>query len=117
FVWKLHPPMLKALGLDDKISVGSWAEPAVAVLAKGKRLRGTPADPFRWTSVRRIERELPGEYVDAIDVVLARLTADNLDAAVAIAELPDHVRGYEDLKLRRVAEYRTQLAQALASFG
>jgi indolepyruvate ferredoxin oxidoreductase len=43
--------------------------------------------------------------------VLAALTADNLDAAVRVAELPDLVRGYEELKLERVAEFRRRLAQ------
>jgi indolepyruvate ferredoxin oxidoreductase len=116
-VWKLHPPLLRVLGMDDKISLGAWAEPAIRVLARGKRLRGTPADPFRWTEVRRVERQLAGEYTDAIDVVLGRLRGDNLEAAVALAELPDLVRGYESIKLRRVSEYRQQLAQALAAFA
>jgi indolepyruvate ferredoxin oxidoreductase len=31
--WKLHPPMMRALGLDRKISIGSWATPAVRGLA------------------------------------------------------------------------------------
>ena len=42
--------------------------------------------------------------------MLGALTADNLDAAVAVAELPDLVRGYEELKLERVAEFRRRLA-------
>jgi indolepyruvate ferredoxin oxidoreductase len=106
--------MLAALGLEDKISVGAWAEPGVRLLAKGKRLRGTPADPFGRTEMRRLERELPGEYVEAVDRTLAVLSAENLDRAVALAGLPDRVRGYEELKLRRIGEYRTALAGALA---
>ncbi len=115
--WKLHPPMLKALGMGGKISVGAWAEPGVRLLARGKRLRGTPADPFGRTELRRLEQELPGEYAAAIDKALGTLTADNLDQAVALAALADQVRGYEDLKLRRIAEYRTALATALAALG
>ena len=41
------------------------------------------------------------------------LTADRLDEAVAIAGLPDRVRGYEDLKLRRIGEYRRELAERI----
>jgi indolepyruvate ferredoxin oxidoreductase len=41
--------------------------------------------------------------------VLDALTVDDLDHAVRIAELPDLVRGYEDLKLERVAEFRRRL--------
>ena len=46
----------------------------------------------------------------------ARLDAANLDEAVAIASLPDQVRGYEHIKLRRAAVYRAELAERLAAF-
>ena len=36
---------------------------------------------------------------------------------LTIAELPDRVRGYESLKLRRVEEYRLELAERLARLG
>ena len=38
-----------------------------------------------------------------------RLDPNALDDAVEIASLPDQVRGYEDLKLRRAAAYRAEL--------
>ena len=115
--WRLHPPMLRALGLDNKISIGGWAEPAVHLLARGKKLRGTALDPFRWPEVRRVERQLPGQYVQAIDRVIGRLSAGNLPAAVEIAELPDLVRGYEHIKLANVARHRAALSEAVAAFG
>jgi len=112
--WRLHPPLLRALGLSHKISIGPWAAPAVRLLARLKRLRGTPLDPFGHARVRAVERELPGEYVRAIDAVLERLAPENLAAAVALARLPDSVRGYEEIKLARVERYRARLAEALA---
>ena len=114
--WRLHPPLLRALGLDHKISFGSWAEPGVHVLARGKKLRGTALDPFRWPEVRRVERQLPGEYVAAIDRVLGRLSAENMAAAVEIAELPDLVRGYERIKLANVARYRVALSERIEAY-
>ena len=87
------------------------------MLAKGKRLRGTMLDPFRWPEVRKIERALPGEYVEAIEHVLATLSTANLDAAVAVADLPDLVRGYEDIKLANVEIYRARLGEALEGFA
>ncbi|MGI9623755.1 MAG: indolepyruvate ferredoxin oxidoreductase family protein [Acidimicrobiales bacterium] len=114
--WRLHPPMLRALGMRSKITVGEWATPAVRVLARGKRLRGTAFDPFGRASVRVLERELAPEYRQAIRTVLANLSADNLAAAVDLAELPDSVRGYEDLKVARAREYRSRLAAALERF-
>ncbi len=114
--WRLHPPLLRALGLKHKIAIGSWATPAVRLLARAKFLRGTPLDPFAHTRVRALERELPGEYVRAIDTVVAHLTSANLDAAVAIARLPDSVRGYEHIKLDRAETYRKRLAEALEAY-
>jgi len=111
--YKLHPPLLRALGVDHKLTFGLWTRPLFRWLARGKRLRGTVLDPFRWTKVRRAERALPGEYRAAITKMLGSITADNLDAAVRVAELPDLVRGYEELKLERVAEFRSRLAEEL----
>ena len=115
--WRLHPPLLRALGMRRKIAIGSWATPAVRLLASAKFLRGTPLDPFGQTGVRRLERALPAEYIEAIDQVLATVTRDTLDSAVTLAGLPEEVRGYEHLKLTRVALYREKLAGALAAFS
>ena len=60
--YRLHPPMLKALGWDRKIALGAWARPALQTLARGKGLRGTALDPFGRTAVRRLERELRDSY-------------------------------------------------------
>ena len=53
------------------------------------------------------------EFIDALAIVNRRLSSDTHDESVAIASLPDQVRGYEDLKLRRAAAYRSELAQRL----
>jgi indolepyruvate ferredoxin oxidoreductase len=115
--WKLHPPLLRALGMGGKITIGAWASPAFRLLAKGKHLRGTPLDPFRWSLVRKLERQLAAEYVRAIDTALFSLSSSNLDAAVALAELPDLVRGYEEIKVDRVAKYRAELKRAVAGLA
>lgn len=116
--YKLHPPMLRALGVDRKISISAKARPALRALAAGKRLRGTAFDPFGRASVRVIERELIDEYrlvVDElVDAVNESGTPDLLATATAIAALPDQVRGFEDLKVRRAAAYQEQLADELS---
>ena len=112
--WRLHPPILRALGLSRKIAIGAWAAPAIRVLAKAKFLRGTPLDLFGYAEVRRIERRLPVEYLDAIDRVLPKLSIENFEAMVELAELPDLVRGYEEIKLARVETYRAKLDPAIA---
>ena len=63
--------------------------------------------------VRRVERAMIPEYVDAIAVLNRRLAESTYDESVEIASLPDQVRGYEDIKLRRAAAYRSELANRI----
>jgi indolepyruvate ferredoxin oxidoreductase len=113
--WNLHPPILKAVGLDRKIQLGSWFTPAFKSLQAMRRVRGTKLDPFGYAHVRRVERSLIEEYVAAIERIASVLDENNYDAAVTLASLPDRVRGYEDVKLGNVERYREQLAQSLAA--
>ncbi len=113
--YRLHPPMLRAIGFDKKISFAASTTPVFAALAKGKRLRGTWLDPFRWAEVRKVERQLPGDYLSAIDRGLTALTTNTFDTVVALAETPDLVRGYEDIKLANVDRFRTRVAELLAA--
>ena len=114
--WHLHPPMLRAIGMQQKIKLGPWFTPAMKALREAKRVRGTPLDVFGRTKVRRVERELIAEYREVIERLLARLDADNIARATAIAALPDLVRGYEEIKLRNVRKYREALREALARY-
>lgn len=110
--WKLHPPMLKALGRDAKLDIPvKVGRPVMATLAKGKRLRGTRLDPFGATEMRRTERALIDEYRDLIaeelDWLATRHDDDAFAESSAALALPMAVRGYEDLKMKRIAEFRT----------
>ncbi len=112
--WKLHPPMLKALGMDTKFGVPAKAGmPAMKALAKGKRLRGTKLDPFGRAEVRVVERAMVDEFETAMTLTLDRAGAGKIsvDDAVAVAQLPMDVRGYEDLKLERAAAFRQKLSE------
>lgn len=114
--WKLHPPMLRALGMDRKIALGPWTRPAIVGLAKGKRLRGTKLDPFGRAHVRKLERELVAEYRTVVERLRRGLSSVNHSEAVRIASLPDIVRGYEGRKVLRASEYRAELEEALVSW-
>jgi indolepyruvate ferredoxin oxidoreductase len=115
--WKLHPPMLKALGLKTKIAMGPRTRPMMVALAQGKRVRGTKLDPFGRAHVRVLERELLAEYRKTITTLLRTLTADRVEEATRIASLPDVVRGYEDRKVANAKTYRDQLHTALQAFA
>jgi len=53
--WLLHPPMLRAMGMKNKLRFGRWATPAFWTLRAMRRLRGTPFDFFGWAKVRRLK--------------------------------------------------------------
>ena len=112
----LHPPALRSLGMKNKIGLRTTAAPSFRLLRSMKRLRGTALDPFGYAEVRKLERAMVPEYIDAIDALLAALTSANTVEAVAIASLPDKVRGYEHLKLERAEAYRVELAARVADF-
>jgi indolepyruvate ferredoxin oxidoreductase len=113
----LHPPALRALGMRRKIRLRRTARPAFRALRAARGLRGTRWDVFGYARVRRVERELVGEYRDLVDAALAHLTPDTVDQVVAVARLAEAVRGYEDIKLARVEEFRTRARTALAELA
>ncbi|HMJ97005.1 MAG TPA: DUF6537 domain-containing protein, partial [Thermoleophilaceae bacterium] len=102
----LHPPLLRALGLKRKLKLGRWFVPAFRLLYGMRRLRGTRLDPFGPAKVRRVERELIDEYERGVGEALTHLTHDTHATAVELLELPDVIRGYEEIKLRNVVLYR-----------
>jgi indolepyruvate ferredoxin oxidoreductase len=98
----LHPPTMKTFGLKRKISLGHSAFVAFLILRRGRQLRGTKMDPFGYAGIRKIERELIREYRDLVLGLCASLARDNLASAVSIAELPDLIRGYDEVKLKNL---------------
>ncbi|WP_167472374.1 indolepyruvate ferredoxin oxidoreductase family protein [Nocardia arthritidis] len=109
--YKLHPPVLRAMGRKKKIGFGPRTHLVLKVLAKGKRLRGTKLDPFGYAHVRRVERELLAHYTDMVTTLANHLDPENYDRAVEAAALADMVRGYEGVKLANVEEYRNRLRE------
>ncbi|MBW0093226.1 indolepyruvate ferredoxin oxidoreductase family protein, partial [Pseudonocardia sp. KRD-188] len=103
--YNLHPPVLRALGMRNKISVRArWMDPAFTALTRMRRLRGTRFDPFGRDRVRVEERRLVGWYTDLVLGAMDELRLQNRAAVLDLARLPDDIRGYEDIKLRSAAE-------------
>ncbi|MGA2826671.1 MAG: DUF6537 domain-containing protein [Streptosporangiaceae bacterium] len=109
--YRLHPPVLRALGVKRKLSLGPWFRPAFAVLHSTRRLRGTALDPFGHTEVRRTERALVGEYLESVNLILDALSGGTHERCVELASLPDQIRGYEQIKMNAVARYRESQAE------
>jgi indolepyruvate ferredoxin oxidoreductase len=119
-VFHLSPPL--PLGIDPatgrrrKIALPGWvALPLFRVLQHGKRLRGTRYDLFGRQHERRMERALIEQYISDLRSALAVLRPDTLDAALALAQLPDMIRGFGPVKeanrLKAEDQRRMLLAQ------
>jgi len=97
-----------------KLTLGPWFKSVFRILRACRRLRGTPLDPFGYAEVRRVERALILEYRDSVETAVTHLTPDNLNRVLELAQLPDVVRGYENIKLANVAEFRSESTRILA---
>jgi indolepyruvate ferredoxin oxidoreductase len=107
--YALHPPILRAMGFQKKIKLGRWFDSVFRLLVAMRGVRGTALDPFGRAEVRRVERQLVVEYRGLIEKALVGLSPDSHARAVKLANLPDVIRGYEDIKLRNVAKFRDEV--------
>ena len=116
----LAPPLVAKrdprTGHLQKRAFGPWLMPAFRGLAKLKFLRGTALDVFGRTGERLAERQLIVEYEATIDEILTSLSAQTLPTAVALASLPETIRGYGHIKernMRAAAAERGRLVEKL----
>jgi len=117
----LAPPLLAkrdpVTGHGRKGEYGPWVSTAFKLLARLRRLRGTPLDIFGYTAERRVERGLIAEYEQLLERVLAGLNDGNLDVGAQLLGLPDRIRGYGHVKEKSVAEVRKDQEQLLEQFA
>jgi indolepyruvate ferredoxin oxidoreductase len=109
--YNLAPPAARALGRRGKLRLGPWFRPVFWSLRWARRSRGTVVDPFRRQKSRVEERELVTWFQSILDEVIAALSPASFDVAVALAELPEGIRGYEEVKSRAAAEARTRAVE------
>jgi indolepyruvate ferredoxin oxidoreductase len=116
----LAPPIMAKRDKQGQLvkqEFGPWMLKAFGVLAKLKGLRGTPLDVFGYTEERRTERALIKQYRDTVDALLPKLTADNLAQAVAIASIPEEIRGFGHVKERHLKAAKQKEAELIAAFA
>ena len=116
----LAPPLLAkhdSKGQLIKQEFGPWMMKAFGMLAKLKGLRGGMFDVFGYTAERKMERALIAEYRNTVGGLLPKLNATNLSQAVAIASIPEDIRGYGHVKERHLKAAKEKEASLLANFG
>ncbi|SMP52989.1 indolepyruvate ferredoxin oxidoreductase family protein [Noviherbaspirillum suwonense] len=114
----LAPPLLArrdSKGHLVKREFGPWMMGAFRILARLRGLRGSALDVFGYTAERRTERELIGHYRDTLLGVLPRLSSDNLAQMIALAAVPEDIRGYGHVKERHLLAARAKEAALLAA--
>ncbi len=117
----LAPPL--ASGTDPltgrplKKAYGPWMMQAFRLLAKMKVLRGTAFDLFGRTAERRMERQLITDYRAMIEGLLPRLQPANLATALALAAVPEMIRGFGPVKAANLEKARLRESELLAAFS
>jgi indolepyruvate ferredoxin oxidoreductase len=101
-------------GQPRKRQFGPWMLKAFGLLSKFKILRGTPLDLFGYSAERKLELQLIEDYERSVDYLLKELNADNYRSAVALAELPEQIRGYGHVKEQSLLKVREQERQLKA---
>ena len=89
---------------------------AFGVLAGLKGLRGGALDVFGKTEERREERALIEDYLKELEQICAQLTPANHAAAVALASVPDEIRGYGHVKEKTIADAKVLRARRWEEF-
>ena len=98
----MAPPLLAQrdaqTGQLRKRAFGPWIFSAMRILAKFKGLRGTPFDPFGRTEERRAERKMAEDYIGLAERIAGALQYSDYDTALALAALPEKIRGFGHVK-------------------
>ena len=94
----LAPPLLSQkdpiTGHLRKREFGPWLMPLFSVLAKLKRLRGTPLDVFARSTERKLEQEDLLDYLNMMDTAIRKLSNDNYALIASLAGAAKLLRGY-----------------------
>jgi indolepyruvate ferredoxin oxidoreductase len=119
---KLHlaPPLWAktdpVTGEPRKRTYGPWMLKAMGMLARLRRLRGTPLDVFGYSEERRTERKLITDYERTVEELLQALDAERIPLAAEIASIPEFIRGYGPVKERHLRDAKAREAQLLAEW-
>ena len=119
--YHMAPPILNwrkdARGRPAKRRFGPWMQGAMRWLAKGRRLRGTPLDPFGWTQERREMRDLIAWFEDGLRQIAASHTPDRSAETRAFLAAPLDMRGYGPVWQQAVAKEKPKAEAALAALS
>ena len=116
--WLAAPMIAKkdSHGHLQKKHFGPWMMLGFKLLAKFKGLRGTKLDLFGYTEERQHERKLREDYLAGLERIAGELTEKNLELAIAIASVPDDIRGFGHVKDAAMTEAKAKEAELWAGW-
>jgi indolepyruvate ferredoxin oxidoreductase len=100
-----------------KAELGAWVLSMFKIMAKLRGLRGTAFDPFKRSEERVLADQLLAEYESDMALVLSKLNADNLDAAIQLANLPEKIRGYGHVRRAAAMSLQNDRVQLIAALA
>lgn len=115
----LAPPLFAKRDAEGRLikqEFGPWMMKAFGVLAKFKFLRGSALDVFGYTEERRTERALIAQYRETVAGLLPKLTEVNQAKVVAIASIPEDIRGFGHVKEKHLKAAKEKEAALLNAF-
>ena len=116
----LAPPLVAEKDVETgrlkKKAFGPWIFTAFKLLARFRGLRGMALDVFGYSAERRMERRLIEDYFALVEEITAGLGHDNHALAVALASVPEKIRGYGHVKEAHLEAAKAQEAELLAAF-
>ncbi|UWQ80101.1 indolepyruvate ferredoxin oxidoreductase family protein [Leisingera sp. S132] len=117
--YHLAPPLLSlkkdSRGRPLKRSFGPWLRPALNLLVKARRLRGTAFNVFGYHEEARLHRDLLTWYEAALSKIAQRYTPGTHDACIAILQAPMEIRGYGPVRLEAARKVRHATDEVLLS--
>ena len=118
--FNMAPPLLARQkdeqGRPKKLTFGPWMLSALKLTAKLKFLRGTAFDVVGYSAERKAERELIHQYKTTLQQLMNDLKIENYEIAIAIASIPDQIRGYGPVKESAMNEASQQTKILLDQF-
>ena len=117
----LAPPLLArpdpTTGVTRKMAFGPWMLTAFKWLARARGLRGSRWDVFGRSDERRLERALLAAYEADLAALLPKLERTTLGDAIALANLPQAIRGFGHVKRRSMDATAPQREALRARLG
>ncbi|NJM35788.1 MAG: indolepyruvate ferredoxin oxidoreductase family protein [Rhodomicrobium sp.] len=113
----LAPPFIAKpdpeTGRPRKMRFGPWMMTAFRLLATMKAFRGTRFDVFGYNAERKLERRLIADYEAVLDEIGRRLKPETHEIAVALAAVPERIRGFGPVKLASIEKARLREKELL----